>query len=425
MGSLTNKESPAGFNVHYHKVTNKVVDSFVGIKIRNNCIDFYYPETFHFDESTESSKRNDILSVLQTISIAKTHTDSKFKIESSFANNEALPLLSYLWIIKDYLRNGFYINREKVLKKNQHGKVDWKRTINGQPIISKGNVIYSDIVVSIKNELDDILTEIHRCCVKISLNFLGWLFGIKNATFINTRAFTKEIKAIYIDALKKELSQTFDDLKKERITHMLSIVEGLSDKQSTDEFVYGVDSYAYIFERMINYIFGNMDVSQFNPSAYWCLSLDCYRPFQSTDLRPDTILVYDKTAYVLDSKFYRYGHTFDKKDLPETSSIQKQITYGDFIKTQKFGNEIIGVRSAFILPYDKDYERNPRNLKANLEYIGYSKTNYRDGLESHEVIHTFLIDLKYVIETWSSKNHGKDVLDLVKQIEEARRRLTD
>lgn len=50
--------------------------------------------------------------------------------------------------------NGFYVNREKVLKKNQRGKVDWKRTLNGQPIISKGNIIYSDIVVSVKNELD-------------------------------------------------------------------------------------------------------------------------------------------------------------------------------------------------------------------------------------------------------------------------------
>ena len=86
--------------------------------------------------------------ILQTIAIAKTHSDSKIKVESSFSNNEAIPLLSYLWVVRDYLMNGFYVNREKVIKKNQRGKVDWNRTLGGQPIISKGNVVYSDLVPS-------------------------------------------------------------------------------------------------------------------------------------------------------------------------------------------------------------------------------------------------------------------------------------
>lgn len=95
-----------------------------------------------------------MLAILQTIAIAKTHSDSRIKVESSFSNNEAIPLLSYLWVVRDYLMNGFYVNREKVIKKNQRGKVDWKRTLGGQPIISKGDVVYSDLVVSVSNDLD-------------------------------------------------------------------------------------------------------------------------------------------------------------------------------------------------------------------------------------------------------------------------------
>lgn len=417
MESSTSKKDVVDIEINYHKVTNKVDDSFIGIKIKNNRIDFYYPETYSFDESSIEKSREDVLAILQTISIAKTHSDSRIKVESSFSNNEAIPLLSYLWIIRDYMMNGFYVNREKVLKKNQRGKVDWKRTLNGQPIISKGNVVYSDIVVSVKNELDNIIVEIHKYCVKKSLDILGWLFGINSSNFIETKSFYKELKNVYIDTLRKELSQTFDDEKKIRLSHMLSIIEGLSADQNGNELVYGVDSYAYIYERMINSIFGNRDATKFNPSANWFMKSNDYKtPFTSSDLRPDTILIKDNIAYVLDSKFYRYGYTGDTRDLPETTSIQKQITYGDFIKNNKMGDEIQKIRNAFILPYNKS--SNKLGLNRTLEYIGFSKTDYRRGAEDHEIIHAFLIDLKYVIETWNKRNHGNDVASLVKQIED-------
>ena len=417
MASSTSKKDVVDIEINYHKVTNKVDDSFIGIKIKNNRIDFYYPETYNFDESSIEKSREDVLAILQTISIAKTHSDSRIKVESSFSNNEAIPLLSYLWIIRDYLMNGFYVNREKVLKKNQRGKVDWKRTLNGQPIISKGKVVYSDIVVSVKNELDNIIVEIHKYCVKKSLDILGWLFGINSSNFIETKPFYKELKNLYIDTLRKELSQTFDDEKKLRLSNMLSIIEGLSDEQNGNELVYGVDSYAYIFERMINSIFGNRDATKFNPSANWFMKSNDYKtPFPSSDLRPDTILIKDNIAYVLDSKFYRFGYTANTKDLPETTSIQKQITYGDFIKNNKMGDEIQKIRNAFILPYNKS--NNKLGLNGIIEYIGYSKTDYRKGAEDHEIIHAFLIDLKYVIETWNKRNHGNDVASLVKQIED-------
>ena len=328
MTSSTSKKDTVDIETNYHKVTNKVDDSFIGIKIKNNRIDFYYPETYNFDESSIENSRSDVLAILQTISIAKTHSDSRIKVESSFSNNEAIPLLSYLWIIRDYLMNGFYVNREKVLKKNQRGKVDWKRTLNGQPIISNGNVVYADIVVSVKNDLDNIIVEIHKYCVKKSINILGWLFGIKSSNFVETKPFYKELKDIYTDTLSKELSKTFDDEKKERLKHMLSIVEGLSDDQNENELVYGVDSYAYIFERMINSIFGNREASKFNPSANWHLKAKEYVPFASSDLRPDTILIHDNIAYVLDAKFYRFGYTADNKDLHETTSIQDRKSVG-------------------------------------------------------------------------------------------------
>ncbi len=122
----------------------------------------------------------------------------------------------------------------------------------------------------------------------------------------------------------------------------------------------------------------------------------------------------DDTIYILDSKYYRFGYTADENDLPETCSIQKQITYGDYIKTNKVGPEIKKIRNTFILPYNKD--NNKLNVRGNIEYIGYAKANYRNRNDDYEIIHTFLIYLKHVVMTWNKRNHSDDILILVKQI---------
>lgn len=72
----------------------------------------------------------------RSISLAKTFTESNDKVENKFSINGQFALMSYLWIINDYLTNGIYVNREKTLKINQKGKINWKRTLNRQPIIS-------------------------------------------------------------------------------------------------------------------------------------------------------------------------------------------------------------------------------------------------------------------------------------------------
>lgn len=166
---------------------------------------------------------------------------------------------------------------------------------------------------------------------------------------------------------------------------------------------------------MINSIFGNKDATQFNPSAYWFLAKNDFKSIKSSDLRPDTILAKDDTIYILDSKLYRFGYTGNESDLPETTSIQKQITYGDFIKKNKVGPDVKKIRNAFILPYNKD--NNKLNLKEIIEYIGYAKTNYRNNNDDHEVIHAFLIDLRYVIQTWNKQSHNDDVKALINDIE--------
>lgn len=403
-----------------HSVTGKVDDSFVGIKIKNNKIDFYYPESYNLTDYKLDFKRfrTDILAILGTIKIAKTLSLNKAKIESSLSNDN-FAILSYLWIIKDYLSNGFYVNREKVLKKNQRGRINWKRTLQSQPIVSNKNLIYKDVVVEVRNDLDNIIVDIHKYCVKKSIEFIGWLFNLSSKT-IEIKPFNSAIKKQYIHALKSEIDKSFDDYKKLRLNHMLKVLEGLDGDNNNDEFVYGVDSYYYIYERMINSIFGNQeDLKDFNPKANWYLVNNDFHKIQSSELRPDSILIDEKSkiAYILDAKYYRYGTTNDVSDLPETTSIQKQITYGDYLK--KNGKvKVEDIRNAFILPYNM--YNNKFNTSELIHYIGFSMAEWKDNdSNKYESIYSFLVDTKHVILYWNKVNHENDVNNLISLIEKA------
>lgn len=220
---------------------------------------------------------------------------------------------------------------------------------------------------------------------------------------------------MYIATLKKELDHTFDDDKRLRLKHLLNVVTGLDSTNNNKEFVYGVDSYYYIFERMIDAIFGTeKDLRDFNPKAKWQLVKNDFAETDSSDLRPDTILRNGEDVYILDSKFYRFGFTGREGDLPETTSIQKQITYGDYIK-RNTKTPVNRIYNAFLLPYDK--KRDMFRSEDNLQYIGFAKSTWKDNSEGYEFVHAFLIDLKHVVKTWNRFNHKDDQEKLIQEIE--------
>ena len=166
---------------------------------------------------------------------------------------------------------------------------------------------------------------------------------------------------------------------------------------------------------MIDAIFGNIkDLKGFNPTAKWQLVRSNYRETPSSPLRPDTILVNGNDVFILDSKFYRFGFTGMESDLPETTSIQKQITYGDYIKKNVTRLPIDNVYNAFIIPYDKT--RDVFKSDDNIQYIGLAKSTWKDNDKKHELVHTFLIDLHHVVKTWNRYNHAVDVAKLIEEI---------
>lgn len=418
-----------------HSVTNEEHNSFVGIRIRNDEIHFYYPESYDLGSIADKNAltldsivdkkafRIDVVNILRTISLAKSRSTTTSPSNTGISQSEQFAIMSYIWIIRDYLSNGYYRNTEKIYRTNGKGKINWKKTLETQPIVSNGNIIYDKIIAEVRNDCDDVITEAHKWCVFDSVRKIGWLFGINPKSVFVPRAADSVIKK-YIRAIKTELARTFDDIKKMRLNHMLKALTGVDDSDRTKEIVYGVDKYHYVYERMVDYVFSNVsDITKYNPNAQWYLSKNKFEPTDASSLRPDTVRLVpkagtdEKVAYIIDAKFYRFGTTGSESDLPSTTSIQKQITYGDhIIANLKAADSIDSVRNAFIIPYNKN--KNDLGCSGNLEYIGYSKANWRNDKLSHEKVHAFLIDTKHLISTWSQGNCNEDIEKLVSDIEE-------
>lgn len=104
-------------------------------------------------------------------------------------------------------------------------------------------------------------------------------------------------------------------------------------------------------KKMIGMLFNGIeDTSAYNPKGEW--ELENRGKFDSTSLRPDTVVLDNNIIYIIDSKYYRYGATGDiKNGLLETQSIQKQITYAKY--TYENSGEKKEIYNAFLLPYDK------------------------------------------------------------------------
>ncbi len=298
-------------NLITHVATGEDDNSFVGIKINGNHIHFYYPECYHFD--TENYTKDDFLDLLKTISIAKSHFSDETNAFSSRINENDFALLSYIWVLEDYIKNGLSMSVDKEYKANQRGKINWKKTLQQQPIVSGANVIYSSLITEVKSPRETLLTEAYRYCVKKSAAMIGWIFGV-SPTSIETAPNAEEMKIQYLDAIKYELYRTFDDEKHTRLLHMENVLIGLDEVVDNNSIVYGVDSYHYIFERMINAIFGTEEAADYYPRFLWHLyySSDKDNGLLGPTIRPDTIMRYRDgiridDLFIIDSKFYRYG----------------------------------------------------------------------------------------------------------------------
>lgn len=371
-------------------------NDFMGIKIDNDCMEVCVPKIFRKNVDDKIYHR-ELLRFLQSLSLAAMKADGQ--ISDNDLVGEMWPIESYLWIINDFFENGYYFNREKKYYHDNKGKIDWRRTLRTTPIYSNGNIIYDKLVTSRITPSNDKITQIYKICLSISLKRIGWIYNYN--FYVDVQQYMSNKMMIYL--IQKELESTFDDIKRIRFKHMLKILRNIKkDNVLSNKTQFGITNYYYVVERMIDKMFKGIsakDLKDYNPFGWW--EIDGVKEKASL-LRPDTIFVNVNNVYIIDSKMYKYGYTAKKDDLPQTSSILKQIAYGDFVK-KKYPDK--NIRNAFIIPYDKELKEFNQLNKVNvLEYIGKASGEWNANNDEHNSIYAYVIDYMYLLMNYNNSN---------------------
>lgn len=391
-------------NINLHKVNSTNDDTFIGLKISQKSVDIFIPEFLSFsDLNDKKAFKHDIFLLINSIGLIKSREENKFATSDNIIENNTFNFLSYIWIIRDYINNGFYKEIEKKYSSHHNGKINWKKTLNGEVFFYGNNVFYKNLVSEYKSNIETTLTEAYKVCLYISLNRIGWLLNLSEMLInISFTSFNKI--PFFISLIKKEIKRTFIDNKKIRLKEMLKILLSTNNGKNINECIYGTSNYFIVFEKMVDKVFGNVkNINDYYPKGIWFLENRNLK-FSSTNLRPDTIATFDDCFCLIDSKYYRFGITFEKRDLPNTTSIEKQIVYAENLKKNHSNKKPI--YNIFVMPFNKESNKAKkyfnRDVLENIEYIGYAFASWKNTnnryLHNENKIFTFLIDLKYLMQ---------------------------
>ena len=137
-------------------------------------------------------------------------------------------------------------------------------------------------------------------------------------------------------------------------------------------------------------------------------------------MQSDIHLQKGNTVLIIDAKYYRYGVTGISSHLPESSSINKQITYGEYIYNHKKFKDIYGddvpVYNAFLMPYNK--QDNPFHINEYFANIGEADSDWKYGNHNYERVQGIVVDIRFLMNNYYG-SHKSKIIKMAKLIEEA------
>lgn len=393
-------------------VSESEYDDFVGLKFVDGKPKVTFPRGFRMSND-EKQTRLDILrllAILQRFSGKKEGTTVN-PLEGE--ENLTLPILSYQYIIRDFLAHGYYVERETQYKDGQKGKINWKRTVQRkQPVINNNNLIYLDFVIKTnKTNKNNLITKIHEFCVRESFERLGWLYLTND--ILPKKPSIKFNKNMFLSVLNDALKNTFNDRKRLLFTSMINIVKSKNESiHDINEVAFGVNRFEYVWENMIDYVFGEDSKEIYFPHAHWHIVKENSYKKESSALEPDTVIKMDDRIYIIDAKYYKFGITENPMHLPATSSIQKQITYGKYAQKKGFAASD-KIYNAFVMPFNS-------KGKEPYKFVSVGTADWEDykNAPPYYYVLGILLDTRYIIDNYA-KHNLSEIEKLTNLIEES------
>ena len=438
--------------------------SFVGIRIEDNQPKIYFPMGYRASKPPEDICKRDfyqLISVLNDKSL-----QSYFSEEDMKKSQQDFPFYAYLSVLQYYLDFGYFVESETIYKKGFSGKISWLRTIKRiKPQVVKDEeghdqVVYLNLITrKTSYREDNLITLVHKFCVKEAAQLIGPLYGISEDEVEEPELlFDYEL---FAEVIQDKIAATFNDKHLELFHAMLKMVRYLGNKEnrgedgSENEPLFGVNTFAPVWEAMVDKIFGRLPQGvtkdKFNPHLKFVVEGSRngdgfnYQDEDNKDekhrstLRPDTIMIKEIPdqvgddrigVYILDSKYYKYGLTKSPAHLPGAESVCKQMAYAEYVETRLkeipafAGMTSHGVYNAFIMPYCADAGKwdeiaavatLPRNDVYAMKRTGYIYGDWKDRSKPYHKIHCILLDMKSVMRNYANNLAAQDELaELIK-----------
>ena len=407
---------------------------YIGFDLESNAGRFIFPCRYiasgrenAADAGQEKEQKEEAKKIISLIK----RVQKEFSLGGS--GDESFQFYSMVWLIRDYIDNGYYTETERVVRRGDQGRIDWKHTLRHSGIYFDGkNLLYRDFYVQ-KNRLDEanLLAQIYKCCLAYSAECIGFLYNVSQTERSVFRMDSSADVGFMFYHVQKELGRTFNSYKQMLLRHLLTILKGRQGKIRAVSLCMHDKEFEYVFEFLVNSVFGTEVVQDFY-NEYCYVIGDNHNRFSASKLRPDTIMKNPMASesvepdfYVIDAKYYNYGYTGNPRDLPQASAIAKQIGYNYYLRDNY--NETDENRkefySIFLLPFAKGDEYD------YIEYIGYatnssSSANKMDKEdEKMDKVAVCLVDLKMLVDVYFNVAHKKDGTPIVKA--DMRRKLAE
>lgn len=396
---------------NYCVVDENPTDGFVGIRFHDGVPEVVFPRGFDISDD-EIECRKDIFRLLTVLRRFSSKKDGQNAHEGNQLVS-SIPLLAYQHILFDFLAHGYYVENETRYISGSKGKIHWKRTIQQEkPHLDSNNVVYLKFQIK-KSKIneDNLISRIHRYCVYQCFLKFGWLFF--PSSYLPPKPLLKVDKTLFTTALKHAMSNTFNDEKRKLFQSMIDIISDKDSNLNRSDFSIGINGFETVWERLIDYIFGEANKDEYFPHATWHI-LHNGRLSQSSSLEPDTIMEYNGKVYVLDAKYYKFGITGNPSHLPPSSSIQKQITYGKYIAEKFCKSHKDRVYNAFLMPFNA-------HSTQKMKFIGVGTADweeYTTSTKNYNYVLGILIDTKWLISEYVRRNLP-EIEKLAKLIEES------
>ncbi len=392
-------------------------DNFVGLKVDSGDIKIYFPIGYELPKQDDEL----IMDIKNLFYILSRFTESRevlFDIDNSITQQTVIfPMQAYINVINYYLAHNcsYYTERESKYKIDKKGKTNWRKTIQTQsPMVQGESFFYLKQVVRISTpDKTRLITQINKYCVYESFKCLGWLYT-NNKPEQPDIAFDKNM---FLSILNSKLCVINNDNDKKLFRSMIAMIEFRDGQNICNHFCFGTYKFEIIWEKLIDKMFGIPNKEEFFPHAKWT------ERYKNKDiivsaLRPDTIMIHEGKYYIIDAKYYRYGIKPQDgyKVLPQSSDINKQITYGKFVKNRKVPNGT-QVYNAFIMPYNKN-----NNLFGINSICGNVAEAVGDWIDNpaypkiYERVQGIVFDTRYILKNYDGV-HDSDKVELIKEIE--------